>query len=318
MTPAWLKDARDSGRPVFPLALTKAAGGTKWLKEGYRPGWERLTVDAAERLWNTPFGQAANGCGIAMGGDVYLVDLDLHKGDRADIAEVVREWGLPETRVHATPSGGAHLFYRLPPGEPDLPNTNNLGVPGIDTRGQGGNAAFGAPYRVQRRVAWADLPTVPAALVAAVRARAALGAGLTGPVPMPEPLDVDMLEDLLPFRLTAPAARRWGGDTTGLADLSWSARDMSMAKLLAYCGLSYSEVYALLRLRFRFGVAHNHADKPNLEHELRRTAWRAVERAREEKKAAMEDAARLAALAKALPSPEDQRAALDAIMGGEQ
>lgn len=65
--------------------------------------------------------------------------------------------------------------------------------------------------------------------------------------------------------------RRWAGDPLGLYDTSRSGFDMSMAKLLANVGFTYSEIYWLLTTQFPHGVVARDG--------LTRTTHRAVCRA---------------------------------------
>ena len=83
-------------------------------------------------------------CGqLANGDPFFVVDLDEHdpnKSGRATLAELEAAHGeLPPTVRAVTPSGGAHLYLRVPAGRPTPRNDagRRLG-PGVDIRGEGG------------------------------------------------------------------------------------------------------------------------------------------------------------------------------------
>jgi len=76
--------------------------------------------------------------GVATGrpSGIYVIDLDGLLG-RYTWAHLATAYGTRPTLEQATPGGGTHLVYRLPP-ERDLPNTAKRLGEGIDTRGTGG------------------------------------------------------------------------------------------------------------------------------------------------------------------------------------
>jgi predicted P-loop ATPase len=82
----------------------------------------------------------AGGYGIPTGSinGFFVVDVDMKEGKDGGTTLVALAAGrvLPETKTVLTPTGGAHLYFRLPPGV-YVPNRQALG-PGLDVRGEGG------------------------------------------------------------------------------------------------------------------------------------------------------------------------------------
>ncbi len=87
------------------------------------------------------YGDAAQLIGVKTGkdSDLLVLDFDLYKGNgvRAFMDELVAKSLLPETRVHATRSGGLHVLYR---GNGVYPNVNPHD--GVEVRGEGGYIIF--------------------------------------------------------------------------------------------------------------------------------------------------------------------------------
>lgn len=72
---------------------------------------------------------------------LVVVDVDAHDIDgRKTMRTYEDENGdLPKTLSVRTPTGGAHLYYRIPEGKP-VPGNSVGGLPGVDVRGEGGYA----------------------------------------------------------------------------------------------------------------------------------------------------------------------------------
>jgi hypothetical protein len=118
--------------------------------------WEhRATTDleVIERAWSGQW--AGYNVGMPPGRARLLVlDLDCHLElpgdwraipgvrDGADVFTCLLEWAgetrWPATTWVLTPSGGYHLYFRQPPGQPPIRNSAGLLGPGIDVRGAGG------------------------------------------------------------------------------------------------------------------------------------------------------------------------------------
>lgn len=96
-------------------------------------GWqEEATTDEAQirRTWN---GTDYN-IGVATGGGLAVIDIDIKDGKRGE--ETFAGLRLPDdTFVVRTPSGGRHLYFRVPQ---DVRNSVQALGPGVDVRGAGG------------------------------------------------------------------------------------------------------------------------------------------------------------------------------------
>lgn len=94
------------------------------------------TTDPAEiaALWTAV--PDAN-IGIHCAG-LLVLDVDVKNGGPATIATLADIRPLPITFTSKTPTGGEHLFYRLPEGHPGVPNSVGKIGRGIDIRSTGG------------------------------------------------------------------------------------------------------------------------------------------------------------------------------------
>lgn len=127
------------GFRVFPLM-----SGTK------RPaitGWQQAATTSLEQVqyWFTgEFQDASVGIATGEGSDLFVVDIDVKNGINGfcTIADLCTDGIagvrlLPQTLTVATPSGGAHLYFRWPEGGGVVNSSGELG-PGLDVRGKGG------------------------------------------------------------------------------------------------------------------------------------------------------------------------------------
>lgn len=112
-------------------------------KTPYADGWQAEATDdplEARLLFSGRHGQ----CNIGIRGVGHLiVDLDVKDGHRGpdEWRELLDEYGdiaANGTVSQLTPTGGYHLFYRLPDGAEEAKNTKGSLAEGIDTRGAGG------------------------------------------------------------------------------------------------------------------------------------------------------------------------------------
>lgn len=127
------------GFRVFPLM-----SGTK------RPaiaGWKEAATTSLEQIeyWFAGEFQDAS-VGIAAGedSDLFVVDIDVKGGINGfeSLTRICRSYSamareIPQTLTVATPSGGAHLYFRWPTGGGVVNSSGELG-PGLDVRGKGG------------------------------------------------------------------------------------------------------------------------------------------------------------------------------------
>lgn len=95
---------------------------------------------------------------------LLVIDVDnkgVKNGNRELLRLEMQGLDLPATREHSTPTGGRHLFFRVP--EPLKQGVNVLG-PGLDTRSSGGyvvgpgSTVQGKEYAVSRRAAIEPVP----------------------------------------------------------------------------------------------------------------------------------------------------------------
>lgn len=115
------------GFKVFPIA-PKAKFPPLWNN------WPLHATNDATALQDWP--QDAN-IGIHCEG-MLVLDVDVAKGGAESLAYLQAVYDLPETLTTITPSGGKHLFYRLPAGHPGVPNSVERIGNGIDVRSNGG------------------------------------------------------------------------------------------------------------------------------------------------------------------------------------
>ena len=106
--------------------------------------WQQAATSDKARIYawfldrNAPF--KGYNVGVATGQGLVVLDFDC-KGGRPglDTLAVLDMMGLPESFRVNTPSGGVHVYFRMPSGEDDLPcRVDPPGFPGMDVRGKGG------------------------------------------------------------------------------------------------------------------------------------------------------------------------------------
>jgi hypothetical protein len=167
--PDWSASALAAGtltRAGLRLAVFPLPPGSKTAE----PGWtRRVTMSLAVIGESWPAG-ANIGVACRASGIVGL-DLDRHAGSPDGVASFARLCAArgqpcPETFTVATPSGGLHLYFRVPPGtEIGSP----IGwLPGVDVRGPGhrsggylagpGSVTAAGEYQVARDQPIAPLP----------------------------------------------------------------------------------------------------------------------------------------------------------------
>lgn len=128
------------GFRVFPLM-----SGTK------RPaitGWQQAATTSLEQIeyWFAgEFQDASVGIATGEGSDLFVLDIDVKNGingfdSLAKLSSENRGYGagrLAGTLTVATPSGGAHLYFRWPESGGVVNSSNEIGE-GLDVRGKGG------------------------------------------------------------------------------------------------------------------------------------------------------------------------------------
>lgn len=153
------KKLSDLGFALFPLSpLSKIPmKGTKGFKDASH---DEGTIDG----W---FSGGGNNIGIATGsqsGNIMVVDLDYkHNGTDVDGIANWEDYLLangidaPHTATVETPTGGRHLYFRLPDGV-EIRNTASVIGAGIDTRGEGGYVVAPGSMVPQGQYRWITTP----------------------------------------------------------------------------------------------------------------------------------------------------------------
>ncbi|MTK30715.1 DNA primase [Nocardia seriolae] len=157
-------------------ALSAAARG--WFVFPLRPGskipaitrWQQqATIDEVriKQFWPP---KSRRNVGVATGPSrLHVIDLDTHHGESGPetmlrLAKSMGEQRSLITYAVSTPTGGRHLYYRIPDGGLWLPNTAARLGPGIDSRGHGGYVVAAGSrtsqgeYRLLANRPTADLP----------------------------------------------------------------------------------------------------------------------------------------------------------------
>lgn len=148
------------------LALAKRGFKVFPIKAGAKSppllvNWPALATARPIFLWDTA--PADSNIGIHCAG-LLVLDVDVAKGGADSLAYLQAVYDLPDTLTTITPSGGKHLFYRLPAGHPGVANSVERIGKGIDVRSTGGYVV--APgsetpagvYRFEADVPMADAP----------------------------------------------------------------------------------------------------------------------------------------------------------------
>ncbi len=184
-----------SGIPVFPcIPATKAP-----YEKG---GFHKATTDLAIiRLWWQRWPDADVAIPTGSASERVILDLDNktgeHEGRRSLEALEAEHGELPDTVEAITPSGGAHIVFKAPPGVRVPCSAGKLGT-GVDVRGDAGYALVPGSKGYQWEAAHHP-NDIPLADIPAWLLRAMLASGRTGaPSRTPEP---DALE-------TIPEGRR--------------------------------------------------------------------------------------------------------------
>ena len=149
--------ASEYGYHVFPAWIPKSGDKvplTQWRLggDGERPLKERCATTDLDtiRAWFTELRPLPEMICFATGepSGVWVLDLDKHGA--SDGVKALAELGeLPRTRVHHTPTGGQHWFFRMPADGRTIANDQGLEsafnrgaieqkIPGVDVRGTGG------------------------------------------------------------------------------------------------------------------------------------------------------------------------------------
>ncbi|WP_438479078.1 bifunctional DNA primase/polymerase [Streptomyces asiaticus] len=177
--------AADRDYPVMPLSRNKVPAIPSPHERGHsckghcgQPGHgvhDATTVPAdVRRLFD--HAPRAAGYGVACGGGLRLIGLDLDRHGAADgVAELnrlaaERGFTIPRTLTVCTPSDGFHLWFTAPEGV-TVPNSAGRIGPGIDVRGTGGylvgpgSIGTKGEYILHPKLGEVDVQPVPEALL---------------------------------------------------------------------------------------------------------------------------------------------------------
>jgi hypothetical protein len=107
-------------------------------------GWREITenTDAELEEWNRQFPNAMVGILTGRPSGFFAIDLDVKPERKLDgyasLRDLEKQHGkLPDTKQTATPGGGGHHYFKLPPGV-RIRNRASQFAPGIDVRSTGG------------------------------------------------------------------------------------------------------------------------------------------------------------------------------------
>ena len=125
-------------------ALALAAEGFKVfpIKPGAKKppllnGWPQKATSDPEEVRSFWLAVPEANVGIHCEG-LLVVDVDPKKGGNESLELLKLTEGIPATRTAHTPSGGSHLFYRLPDGHRGVPNSVEELGDGLDIRSTNG------------------------------------------------------------------------------------------------------------------------------------------------------------------------------------
>lgn len=122
------------GLPVLPIKPGE--------KRPPMAGWQNhaTTDEATIENWFTGL-YADHGVGIATGGTIFALDIDVSDGKTGDetLADLELQYGrLPNTATVLTGSGGQHRYFKMPNGMAIRNDAGKRLGPGLDIRGEGG------------------------------------------------------------------------------------------------------------------------------------------------------------------------------------
>ncbi len=121
---------------IFPATITPDGRKVPLIK-----GWQELATTDIEtiKMWQNLFRENLKIWGIPTGpiNDIFVLDADVKGGG----LETIKTLEIPNTLTQATISGGRHFFFRYPKDGRQYGNRVKF-LPGLDTRGVGGWAAY--------------------------------------------------------------------------------------------------------------------------------------------------------------------------------
>ncbi len=131
--------------PIFPVHTVFdgrcTCGDPTCAQPGKHPkviSWkdERTTNGGKIQTWIEQFGRCNWGGATGKVSGVFAVDIDPRHGGVETFDAIEAEHGkIPDTRIHRTGGGGAHILFRIPRGVTIKSGSNVLG-PGVDVKGE--------------------------------------------------------------------------------------------------------------------------------------------------------------------------------------
>ncbi len=128
--------------PLVQAALARAAQGLPVFpcrpdKKPHIKGWPTAATTDPEQIkaWWTRWPNANVGIPTGERSGLLVLDVDLDKGGFESLEALTSS--LPDTYTVRTGGGGAHFYFRYPPGS-NIRNSASLLAPGLDIRGEGG------------------------------------------------------------------------------------------------------------------------------------------------------------------------------------
>jgi hypothetical protein len=232
------------------------------MKSPLEPGWQHLVNRNPETI-REAFERAPEGHGIGTVCEDFLV-LDIDERPGVSGSASLRQLPvLPPTLTSETPSGGRHLFFKLPPGV-TIRNSVSKVAPGIDVRGTGGQVVLPPTVINGRPYLWVDGPEAMAELPAAWVDLLVAAPRAEEPRPAPglrqlrNPADVAFEAErrrLYMATLTEPSVQGQGGNAV-MMRAAFRSKEMSRTEEEALAALAEWNVRC--------------ATPPWTEHELRR------------------------------------------------
>lgn len=144
---------------------------------------------------------------------LLVLDVDVKKDGIESMQFLDMTEGLPKTLTTITPSGGKHLFYRLPEGHPGCPNSVSVVGPGLDVRSTNGYVvAPGSTVQAGMYVFDEDVPIADAPLWLVERAGVATHKDPKPKVNVPDAPEATVEQALAWLRTAERSVKGQGGD----------------------------------------------------------------------------------------------------------
>jgi hypothetical protein len=132
-------NAAARGFRVFPVCRDSKI---PWAK-----GWQQAATTDPEQIKTWWVENPAWNIGVATGGGLVVVDVDVKNGKPgAESLAMLEMMGLPETLRVKTPTGGLHVYLQVDGKQHSGREGNVRDLPGLDTRGDGNLVLWHGSY----------------------------------------------------------------------------------------------------------------------------------------------------------------------------